>query len=66
MKHLLIALSMFLVGCTNLSQFERTNTQMSYIDVRHCNSEGFKSFQDLGNYLSFICNDGRNFLIKHR
>lgn len=64
-----IILTLILIsGCStvdHVAEFEQHAVTMSNVDITYCESNGFKSFQDLGSYWSFICTDGRKFIIKH-
>lgn len=61
---LLITLST-LTACSSISDFERNAVTMSRIDTLYCDADGFKSFQDLGAYWSFVCKDGRKFIVRY-
>lgn len=54
-----------LSACSSVSDFERNAVTMSRLDTLYCEASGFKSFQDLGAYWSFICNDGRKFIVRY-
>lgn len=68
MKIFTLVLILILSGCSstdNVARFEQNAVTMSHVDITYCESKGFKSFQDLGTYWSFICTDGRKFIVKH-
>lgn len=60
-----------LSGCASIEQrqdeqFERTAVTMNRVDITYCDADGFESFQDLGRYWSFVCKDGRKFIVKYK
>lgn len=69
MKKLLSILVVVLVtGCSStddvITRFEENALTLSKVDITYCEGKGFNSFQDLGSYWSFICKDGRKFIVK--
>lgn len=64
MKIFTLILILILSGCSSID-FEQNAVTMSHVDITYCESKGFRSFQDLGTYWSFICTDGRKFIVKH-
>ncbi|AFC22418.1 Rz-like spanin [Vibrio phage CP-T1] len=65
-KLLLVALVALLTACSSMSDFEEQAVNMSRIDTVYCDAVGFKSFQDLGAYWSFVCKDGRKFIVRYK
>lgn len=62
---LLVTLAATLAACSSISDFERNAVTMSSLDTLYCDADGFKSFQDLGAYWSFVCKDGRKFIVRY-
>lgn len=66
MKTLLALITLAtLTACSSISDFERNAVTMSRLDTLYCEANGFKSFQDLGAYWSFVCKDGRKFIVRY-
>lgn len=66
MRNIILAIIVAtLSACSSVSDFERNAVTMSRLDTLYCEASGFKSFQDLGAYWSFICNDGRKFIVRY-
>lgn len=63
---LLTTLVAILTACSSMSDFEEQSVNMSRIDTVYCDAVGFKSFQDLGSYWSFVCTDGRKFIVRYK
>lgn len=68
MKNLILIIIMLVVsGCAStdvITKFEENALTLSKVDITYCEGKGFNSFQDLGSYWSFICKDGRKFIVK--
>lgn len=52
---ILISLISLLAACSSVSKFEENAVNMSRIDTVYCDGVGFRTFQDLGRYWSFVC-----------
>lgn len=66
MRNIILAIIVTTVSaCSSVIDFERNAVTMSRLDTLYCEASGFKSFQDLGAYWSFICNDGRKFIVRY-
>lgn len=63
---ILISLISLLAACSSVSKFEENAVNMSRIDTVYCDGVGFRTFQDLGRYWSFVCQDGRKFIVGYK
>lgn len=65
-KIILLLLISLLTACSNVSRFEKAATNVFRIDTVYCDGIGFRTFQDLGHYWSFVCQDGRKFIVGYK
>jgi len=58
MRHLTILLTLILSGCVTTTDLMMKHNKL------HCNGEGFETYYDLDNRISFTCDGGQDFYIK--